>query len=327
MKVLITGGAGFLGTQLGRTLLQHNQLQGRPIKELVLADLAPPESALAEDPRVRVVQGPLMDDCAALAAQFFDVVFHLAGAVSAECESNFELGMQSNLDTTRALLDAHRLVGHCPRFVFASSVAVFGNDCGLRLPEVILDDTLPTPQSSYGIQKFISEQLIADYTRRGFVDGRSGRLMTVVVRPGRPNGAASGFLSAIVREPLNEMETVCPVPPEMPVALASPSNTIHALIRLAEADREELGGRTAVNFPALTVKVSQILDALEQLAGESARERVLFKAEPAITRIVGSWPSVFKSSRAARLGLVADTDMISIIREFLNEHGAVCVGV
>jgi nucleoside-diphosphate-sugar epimerase len=326
MKVLITGGAGFLGAQLGRTLLQRSELLGCTLNEIVLADLVQPDADLAEDAKVRVVQGPLIEHCTALASEAFDVVFHLAGAVSAECEAAFELGMRSNLDTTRALLDAHRVVGNCPRFIFASSVAVFGSDSGLPLPAVIRDNTLPTPQSSYGVQKFISEQLVADYTRKGFVDGRSGRLMTVVVRPGKPNGAASGFLSAIVREPLNDIQTVCPVPPEMPVALASPGNTIAALIRLAEASREELGGRTAINFPALTVKVSEILDALETVAGESARERVLFKAEPTITRIVGGWPSVFESERAARLGLRADADMISIIREFMNEHGAVCVG-
>jgi len=326
MKILITGGAGFLGTQLGRTLLQCGQMRERAIGELVLADLAEPAGDLAGDARVRVVLGPLMDHCPALAKERFDVVFHLAAAVSAECEANFELGMRTNLDTTRALLDALRAEGNCPRLIFASSVAVFGSDPGLPLPPVIRDTTLPTPQSSYGIQKFICEQLVADYTRKGFIDGRIGRLMTVVVRPGRPNGAASGFLSAIVREPLNEMDTVCPVPLDMSVALASPSNTMNALITLAEADREMLGGRTAINFPALTVKVGEILDALEAVGGETARERVSFKSEPAIARIVGSWPSAFESERAARLGLQPDADMISIIREYMNEHGAMCVG-
>jgi len=326
MKVLITGGAGFLGTQLGRTLLRRNHVLGRPLAKLALADLAEPEADLVSDPRVQVFIGPLIDNCPSLAKEQFDVVFHLAGAVSAECEANFELGLRSNLDTTRTLLDALRLAGNRPRFIFASSVAVFGSDPGLPLPQVIRDSTLPTPQSSYGIQKFICEQLVADYTRKGFIDGRVGRLMTVVVRPGRPNGAASGFLSAIVREPLNEMDAVCPVPLDMPVALASPSNTMNALITLAEAEREKLGGRTAINFPALTVKVGEILDALEEVGGKAARGRVRFQAEPGITRIVGSWPSAFQSERAQGLGLQPDADMISIIREFMNEHGAVCVG-
>jgi nucleoside-diphosphate-sugar epimerase len=270
--------------------------------------------------------GPLIDHCPALAQKRFNVVFHLAGAVSAECEANFDLGMAANLDTCRALLEALRTAGNRPRLVFASSVAVFGSDPGLPLPPVIRDDTLPTPQSSYGIQKFICEQLVADYTRKGFIDGRSGRLMTVAVRPGLPNGAASGFLSGIVREPLNEMDTVCPVPLEMAVAMASPRNTMNALITLAEAESGALGGRTAINFPALTVKVGEILDALEAVAGKAPRARVRFEADPAITKIVGGWPSVFESERAMRLGLRPDPDMISIIRQYVNEHCAVQTG-
>ena len=204
MKVLITGGAGFLGRQLARTLLQRKELLGNTIDELVLADLAQPAEDLVRDARVRAVVGPLMDSCPLIAKEQFDAAFHLAGAVSAECEASFDLGLRSNLDTTRAVLDALRATGRCPRLVFASSVAVFGSDPGLPLPKVIHDDTLPTPQSSYGIQKFICEQLVADYTRKGFIDGRPGRLMTVVVRSGRPNAAASGFLSSIVKEPLLE---------------------------------------------------------------------------------------------------------------------------
>jgi nucleoside-diphosphate-sugar epimerase len=247
-------------------------------------------------------------------------VFHLAGAVSRECEANFELGLRSNLDTSRALFEALRFAGNRPRLVFASSVAVFGSDPGLPLPSVIRESTLPTPQSSYGTQKFICEQLVADYTRKGFFDGRTGRLMTVAVRPGRPNGAASGFLSGIVREPLNETDSICPVPLEMPVALASPSNTMKALIALAEAESRELGGRTAINFPALTVKVGEILDALETVGGKAARARVHFEADPVITSLVGSWPSVFESGRALHLGLLPDPDMVSIIRQFVDEH-------
>lgn len=326
MKILITGGAGFLGTQLGRALLQHGAVLGHPLSEVVLTDLAQPATDLIGDTRVRPLVGPLMKLCPALAREKFDLVFHLAGAVSAECESNFDLGLRSNLDSSRALLDALRSAGNCPRLVFASSLAVYGSEPGLPLPSVIRDDTLPTPQSSYGIQKLICEQLVADYTRKGFIDGRSGRLMTVVVRSGRPNGAASGFLSSIVREPLQEMEAVCPVPLDMAVALASPANTIHSLIALAEADPGAAGGRTAINFPALTVTVGAILDALETIGGKAARERVRFSPDPTITRIVGSWPSVFETTRALRLGLRPDPDMVSIVTQFLNEHGAFRAG-
>ena len=326
MKVLITGGSGFVGTQLARVLLQREQLQGRPLTELLIADLREPAEDVARHARARNLAGPLIELCSLLAKERFDVVFHLAGAVSGECEANFDLGMRSNLDSCRALLEALRAAGNCPRFVFASSVAVFGSDPGVPLPPVIRDNTLPTPQSSCGIQKFICEQLVADYTRKGFINGRSGRLMTVAVRSGRPNAAASGFLSAIVREPLNDTDTVCPVPLEMSVALASPSNTVRSLIRLAEADAEMLRGRTAVNFPALTVMVGEILDALEAAGGRTARERVRFAPDPAIIRIVGSWPSVFESERALRLGMEPDTDMDSIVRQFVNEPGAVHVG-
>ena len=221
------------------------------------------------------------------------------------------------------MLDALKASGNRPRLVFASSAAVFGNDPGLPLPPIIRDDTLPTPQTSYGIQKFICEQLVADYTRRGFLDGRSARLMTVTVRSGRPNGAASGFLSTIVREPLNRRPAVCPVPPETAVALSSPHNTIAGLIAVAEV--ETLGGRTAVNLPALTVRVSEMLDALEAVAGKVARERVRFELDP-IARIVAGWPSVFDNMRALRLGLRPDADVISIIRRFVNDQAVPLVG-
>jgi nucleoside-diphosphate-sugar epimerase len=268
--------------------------------------------------------GRLIEQCPAIVNEKVDVVFHLAAAVSAECEADFELGLRSNLDTTRALLDALKAAGNRPRLIFASSAAVFGNDPALPLPAIIRDDTLPTPQTSYGIQKFICEQLVADYTRKGFMDGRSARLMTVSVRPGQPNGAASGFLSTIIREPLHRRPAVCPVPPETPVALASPHNTIEGLIAVGEA--EALGGRIAVNLPALATRVSNMLDALEAVGGKTARERVRFEPDPAIARIVEGWPSVFDSSRALRLGLKPDPDMISIIRRFVSDHAIALEG-
>jgi nucleoside-diphosphate-sugar epimerase len=320
MKILVTGGAGFIGTRLARFLLQREQMLSQPITELVLADLVPPAPDLLSLSRVRAIVGPLIRHCPAIADEEFDVVFHLAGAVSSDCEADFALGMRSNLDTCRALLEALRKSGNCPRVIFASSVAVFGSDPGLPLPRIVRDNTLPTPQSSYGIQKFICEQLVTDYTRKGFIDGRSGRLMTVAVRPHPPNGAASGFLSAIVREPLNGTEVICPVPLDMAVALASPTNTINALMTLAEAQSEMLGGRTALNFPALTVCVGEILDALETVAGKAVRDRVRFQTDPVVTRIVGGWPSVFESERAVNLGLLPDADMVSIIRQYVDEQ-------
>jgi D-erythronate 2-dehydrogenase len=320
LKVLITGGAGFLGARLARTLLARGNILGQSFDLILLADLVPPPGDLSQHPRVRSKVGLLMDQCSELSSENFDLIFHLASAVSAECEADFDLGMRSNLDTIRSLLEALREAGNRPRFVFASSVAVFGSDDGLPLPPVVCDDTLPTPQSSYGTQKFICEQLVTEYTRRGFLDGRSARLMTVTVRPGRPNGAASGFLSAIIREPLAGLETTCPVPAEMAVAVASPARAIEGLIAVAGAGRANLGGRTAINLPALTVTVGEMLDALERVAGRAVRQKVSFETNDAIVRIVGGWPSVFDNARASRLGLEHDPDFSSIIRQYLADQ-------
>src|ERR1700728_678086 len=281
MKVLITGGAGFLGSRLARTLLHRGHLSGRALQELVLTDQFPPAADLASNSRIRTWSGPLAEQCTTLRHEAFDVVFHLAAAVSAECEADLDLGLRSNLDSTRALLDALR-VGAKPRVVFSSSVAVFGGDADIPLPRVIHDDTLPVPQTSYGIQKFMCEQLVADYSRRGLIDGRSVRLMTVTVRPGRPNAAASGFLSSIIREPLNGQHAICPVPPEALAALASPQRAIEGLLAAAEATQEAWGSRTAMNLPGLTVSVKEMLDALEAAGGRGARGLLPLSEKPEV---------------------------------------------
>jgi nucleoside-diphosphate-sugar epimerase len=188
------------------------------------------------------------------------------------------------------------------------------------MPRVIHDDTLPVPQTSYGIQKFVCEQLIADYSRRGLLDGRSARLMTVTVRPGRPNAAASGFLSSIIREPLNGQEAVCPVPTNTLVALASPQRTIEGLIVAAEATADAWGSRTAVNLPALTLRVGEMLDALEIAAGRATRDRVRFQQDPTISKMMLGWPAAFESARARRLGLSPDPDFLSIVRQYQKEQ-------
>jgi D-erythronate 2-dehydrogenase len=322
VKVLITGGAGFLGARLARNLLKRGRLDEEPISEVVLADQFPPPADLLANPRVRALTGALIEQSAKLRGEGFGAVFHLAAAVSAECEADFDLGMRSNLDSTRALLEALRAAGSTPRLIFSSSAAVYGPDPGFLMPSVIRADTLPTPQSSYGIQKFICEQLVADYTRKGFIDGRNVRLMTVVVRPGRPNGAASGFFSGIVREPLNGQTAICPVGPETRVALASPARTVQGIIAIAEASRQALGGRVALNLPALTVTVAEMLDTLEAVGGAQARALVRFEPDAAIARLVSGWPAVFDNSRAEALGLEPDPDFYSIVRAYLAESAA-----
>ncbi len=259
-----------------------------------------------------------------LFAQRWDAVFHLASAVSAECEADFDLGLHANLDTTRALLDACRQQtagGHpAPLFFFSSSVAVYGSDPALPLPAVVNDDTLPTPQSSYGIHKFVCEQLVADYTRKGHIDGRAARLMTVSVRPGKPNGAASGFLSGMLREPLAGQPSNCPVPLDTPVALSSPATTVAGIIAVAEASREAFGGRTAINLPALSLRVQDMLDALTAFAGPEATALVSHEPDAATARIVAGWPARFDSPRARALGLRADPDFHAVLRQYAQDH-------
>ena len=320
MRLLITGGAGFVGARLARTLLARGRLAGRDIERVVLADQAAPPADLAAHPAVEARIGTLLDQCGAWRGEPFDGVFHLASAVSGECEADFELGLRSNLDSTRALLDALRTAGNTPRLVFSSSVAVFGPDPARPLPLLVADDTLPTPQTSYGTHKLICEHLVADYTRKGFVDGRAARLMTVTVRPGRPNGAASSFFSGIIREPLAGEEAVLPVDPSVSHPVSSPQRTVDGLVAVYEASQEQLGGRMALNLPALNVSVSTMLDALERVAGPAARARVRFAPDPVIQRIVSGWAAGATAERAARLGLQPETSFDDIIRAYIADH-------
>jgi D-erythronate 2-dehydrogenase len=327
MRVVITGGFGFIGTMVARELLTTGTFQGRELTELVVADrfVARDDDAITADPRTTVVEGDLLETISTIFARRVDAVMHLASAVSAEAEADFDLGMTANVQSTLALLEAARHQSGAPAtVVFSSSVAVYGSDPALPLPDVVSESTLPTPQSSYGTQKFICEQLVADYTRKGFVDGRIARLMTVAVRPGKPNAAASGFLSGIIREPLAGIATVCPVRPELSVALASPRRTVEGLLRVAQVergdDRGKLSGRIAVNLPALTVTVGEMLDTLRQIAGNAVADLVSVEPDPAVEAIVGSWPSRFDNSRAAALGLTADASFANVVAQYRDDN-------
>jgi D-erythronate 2-dehydrogenase len=323
VNVVVTGGAGFLGARLARTLLAAGSLEvagrgARSLSSVTLLDRAPAAPDLSADRRVTAIRGDLgelLDPAGtgldALAGA--DVIFHLAAAVSAECEADFDLGIRANLRATESLLASCRTLAATPVVVFASSVAVFGASGEHPLPAVVDDQTLPNPQSSYGAQKVISEQLLADYTRKGFLRGRAIRLMTVSVRPGPPNAAASGFLSAIIREPLAGQRAVCPVGPQTEVALASPAKAIEGLLRAATSSAEAWGGRTAVNMPALTVTVADMVAALDRVAGPEASALIDWVPDPAVAQIVTSWPARFRSDRAARLGLTPDPDFGAVI--------------
>jgi len=248
-----------------------------------------------------------------------DVLFHLAAAVSGESEADFDLGMRANLQTTERLLASCRALDTVPVVVFASSVAVFGGSADHPLPAVVDDQTMPNPQSSYGVQKVIGEQLLADYTRKAYLQGRSIRLMTVSVRPGRPNAAASSFLSAIIREPLAGQRATCPVGADTEVALASPARAISGLICAATSSDQAWGGRTAVNLPALTLTVADMIAALDRVAGPAASALIDWVPDSAVAAIVTSWPARFRTDRAARLGLTPDPDYDSVIKMHLAE--------
>ncbi len=329
--IVITGGAGFLGVRLARTLLAQGQLSlagAAPvaITRITLVDRAAPPDDLMADARVFALTGDLNElleeksPVAPVIAHDVAIVFHLAAAVSGECEADFDLGMRSNFAATLALLEACRALKTKPIVVFASSLAVFGDSPAQPVPAVIEDNTLPTPQSSYGIQKFIGEQLVADYTRKGFVQGRNVRLMTVSVRPGLPNGAASSFLSGMIREPLAGVRASCPVSPDTPVALSSPARTVQGLVRAAEAPDQAWGPRTGLNLPALTTTPGEMAAALERVAGPGATALIDWTPDPAIRNIVKTWPARIHALRARGLGLLPEESFEDIIREYIREN-------
>jgi nucleoside-diphosphate-sugar epimerase len=331
VNVVITGGAGFLGSRLARELLAAGSLEvagggARPLSRVTLIDQAAVPPDLAADERVTAVRGDLgelLDPRGAGPGTLADadVIFHLAAAVSGECEADFDLGLRANLRATEALLASARAAGTSPVVVFSSSLAVFGGSAELPLPAVVDDQTRPNPQTSYGAQKVIGEQLLADYTRKGFLRGRALRLVSVSVRPGRPNAAASGFMSGVIREPLAGLRAVCPVRPETEVALASPARAIAGLRRAATASDQDWGGRTAVNLPALTISLADMATALARVAGPEVSALIDWVPDPEIARMVASWPARVRADRASRLGLTPDPDFDSIIQMHIAESG------
>lgn len=321
MKVLITGGAGFLGQRLARELLARGELKGlhgepQPITELVLLDVV--AATGFEDGRVRVEVGDIAERSVLerLIDDETSVIFHLAAIVSGQAEADFDLGMRINLDASRALLETCRLRGHRPRVVFTSSVAVYGGE----MLEVVQNDTALNPQSSYGTQKAIAELLLNDYTRRGFVDGRVLRLPTISVRPGKPNAAASSFASGIIREPLNGEAAICPVPGNTRVWLLSPRKAIACLIAGLELNAAALGMQRALNLPGISVSVDEMVDALREVAGDEVVRRIEIKVDPRIEKIVCSWPGGWDTTRAEQLGLVGERSFADVIRSYMEDE-------
>jgi D-erythronate 2-dehydrogenase len=321
-KIVITGGGGFLGQRLARELLSRTRAGSDGGKEslpqIVLLDVADPGTKMV-DSRVRFAIGDATNPqfISEILSDDTDGIFHLAAAVSGAAEADFGLGMRVNLDGTRALLEACRRLPRPPRVLFTSSVAVFGPP----LPEVVTDATTPIPQSSYGTQKLIGELLLADFTRKGFVDGRAVRLPTVSIRPGKPNAAASSFASAILREPLNGQEVICPVDADAALWLIAPRLAIDCLLYAFHLPKYEFGGR-ALNLPGITVTVREMIAALERVAGSDALKRIRWELDPRVRAIVQTWPARFETARAGLLGFPCDEKGLDgIIADYLYEEG------
>jgi len=328
MRILITGGTGFIGKLIVGHLLQTGCIrlegrQSRPIENITLFDTSQSEG-IPSDPRVHLIAGDLGDSAAVeRATRGVDLVWHLAAVVSAGAEADFDLGIRVNIKGLLTLLEALRSLAHRPRLVNASSFAVFGGE----LPAVVTDHTAVTPKSSYGMQKAVGELLVADYSRRGYVDGRSLRLPTIAVRPGRPNLAASTFVSSIVREPLSGKVVVCPVREETMVYVASPRMALASMIRAMELSEESIGSERTIPLPGITVSVGEIVTALVRVAGAEAARRISWEADPKIQCIVDGWPTHVHAERARALGFQSDTDIDSIIRAHIEDElqpGSTC---
>jgi D-erythronate 2-dehydrogenase len=320
MHILITGAAGMIGRKLTARLIADGTLNGQSIDRLTLLDVEAPQRPDGSAAGIDAVAADLADGAAAPAAIAAkpEVIFHLAGVVSGEAETDFEKGMRVNLDGSRALLEAIRTAGgaYRPKFIFASSIGVFG----APFAEAIPDDFHTTPLTSYGTEKAIVELLLADYTRRGFLNGVGIRLPTINVRPGRPNKAASGFFSSIIREPLNGEEAVLPVEDSVLHWHASPRAAVGFLIHAAGLDNEKLGPRVNLTMPGVACTVAEQIAALRRIAGEKVAARIRRAPDPLIMRMVAGWPTRFEARRALALGFRAEASFDDIIRVHIADE-------
>jgi D-erythronate 2-dehydrogenase len=318
MRVVVIGGAGFLGQKLLRALLAqgHILIEGekRPLEKLLVFDLAP--ATLPTDERLELVTGDIGDKrLLAKVLEQAELIFHLAAVVSGEAEQHFELGMAVNLQATLSILETSRSLAAVPRLVFSSSIAVFGGD----LPAVVEDDTAPIPQSSYGTQKAAAELFVNDYSRKGFIDGRVLRLPTIVVRPGKPNKATSTFASSIIREPLQGKLAICPVSADTRLWILSPRQAIQSFLHAAALPAAAFGKNRSITLPGLSLAVKDMVESLESLAGPEVSQRISWQPDPFIQGIVGSWPSCFRARRAQELGFQADPSMAQVIQAFIDD--------
>ena len=321
MKVFITGGGGFLGYRLALRLLELKTLAGPdgkpvPIPQIKLFDAAFPSSP---DGRLQCVKGDIAEPGALSAAMDADTssVFHLAAVVSAGAEADFDLGYRVNLDGTRNLLEACRKLRSPPRLVYASSLAVFGG----KLPAVVDDSVTPTPQTSYGTQKVVGEYLADDYSRKGFLDGRSLRLPTIVVRPGKPNLASTSFASGMFREPLNGVVCECPVDDSTELWVLSPRQVIESFVHAHDLPSSAWGAHRALTLPGITISVKESVEALRRIAGDEVAARVVFKPVDRIQTMIRTFPARFSPARAIAMGFAADSGIDAIIKDYIASEG------
>ena len=320
MHVLIIGGAGMVGRKLLARLARDGALNGKVISQVTLHDVVPAGTAAGASFKTNIAVSDLSapGEAVKLAATRPDAIFHLAAIVSGEAEADFEKGYRINFDGTRELFEAIRKTGdgYCPRLVFTSSIAVYG----APFPEAIGDEFFQTPLTSYGTQKAIGELLLSDYSRRGFFDGVGIRLPTICVRPGKPNKAASGFFSNIIREPLSGQEAVLPVAENVRHWHASPRSAVNFLVHAAGLNTEELGARRNLSMPGLSVTVGEQIAALRKVAGDNVVKRIRREPDPIIMRIVAGWPRNFDPKRAASLGFKSETRFEDIIRVHIEDE-------
>ncbi|MDF2367168.1 D-erythronate dehydrogenase [Sneathiella sp.] len=320
MKVVITGGAGFLGKRLAKALLAKGHLTGpddvkTEITELVLFDIAP-SSELTDD-RVRYISGDISDKATVkkLIDENTASIFHLAAVVSAQAEEDFDLGFRINLDGTRHVLEAARALPHTPKLLFTSSIATYGGP----LPDVVADETAQMPQTSYGTAKVMGELLVQDYSRKGYIDGRSLRLPTISVRTGLPNKAASTWASSIIREPLCGRDAICPVSETTPMACMSPAKIITALIHAHDLPAEAFGATRSLLLTGISITAGEMAAAVERHKGNRQLGRIVWEPDPDIQKIVDGWPRATQSARAEKLGFQKDDNLDDMVRGFIEE--------
>ncbi|MDA0229969.1 MAG: NAD-dependent epimerase/dehydratase family protein [Proteobacteria bacterium] len=325
MKVVITGGTGFLGLRLARAILERGTLRGasgapEPVDEMILFDaVTPAERPEGLDARVKIVSGDISDRdlVMRLIAGNSLSIFHFASVVSAGAEQDFDLALKVNLDGGLNVLEAARAAPGLPRVVFTSSLAVFG---GSALPDTVSDDTKITPMTTYGMTKAINELLLNDYTRKGFLDGRGARLPTVIIRPGKPNKAASGFASGVFREPLSGTDYELPVSNETRMAVSGYRTIVEGILALHEADSDAVGDDRSINLPSVSLTVTEMIEGLRRVAGNRPLGQIIAKPDPAIQEICNGWPGRELAPRASALGLPADKDLDSIIRAYIEDY-------